>query len=81
MDIRKVVTNTIFCYVLGLLDVFNFREQFMNIEKHLEELRRKHFELKEMIDFEQKRPSVSYIKLTSLKKQKLKLKDRIEKFS
>jgi len=74
------VTNTYFCYVLALLDVFNFREKFMNIEKHLEQLRRKHFELQEMIDLEQKRPSVSHIRLTNLKKQKLKLKDRIEKF-
>ena len=53
MDIRKLVTNTYFCYVLALLDVFNFREKFMNIEKHLEQLRRKHFELQEMIDLNQ----------------------------
>ena len=52
----------------------------MNIDKHLEELRRKHVELQEMIDFEQKRPSVSQLRLTALKKQKLNLKDRIEKF-
>ena len=53
----------------------------MNIEKHIEELRRKHIELEEIIEFEQKRPSVSHIRITNLKKQKLKLKDRIEKFS
>ena len=53
----------------------------MNIDKHLEELRRKHIKLQEMIDNEQKQPSVSQLKLTSLKKQKLKLKDLIKKFS
>tara|TARA_Y100001934_G_C12056631_1_gene633303 strand:- start:54 stop:299 length:246 start_codon:yes stop_codon:yes gene_type:complete len=75
------VTKGIFCYVLKLLELVNLIGACMNIDKHLEELRRKHFELQEMIDYEQKQPAVSQIKLTTLKKQKLKLKDRIEKYT
>ena len=51
----------------------------MNLEKHLVQLRRKHFELEEIISSEQKRPGFSELELKVLKKKKLYLKDRIIK--
>ncbi len=51
----------------------------MNLENHLIELRRKHFELEEIIISEQKRPGVSEIEIKRLKKKKLYIKDRISK--
>ena len=51
----------------------------MNLERHLVQLRRKHFELAEIISMEQKRPGVSDLEIKRLKKEKLYLKDRISK--
>ncbi len=51
----------------------------MNLERHLVELRRKHIELEEIINTEQKRPGVSDLEIKRLKKEKLYLKDRISK--
>ena len=51
----------------------------MNLERHLVELRRKHVELEEIINTEQKRPGVSDLEIKRLKKEKLYLKDRISK--
>ena len=51
----------------------------MNLERHLVELKRKHFELEETINLEQKNPSFSDFKIKKLKKEKLQLKDRISK--
>ena len=51
----------------------------MNLEKHLEELRRKHFELEEKISFEQKQPGYAELKIKMFKKKKLYIKDKIEK--
>lgn len=51
----------------------------MNLEKHLEELRRKHFELEETISSKQKWPSFSELEIKRLKKKKLRIKDRITK--
>ena len=51
----------------------------MNLERHLIQLRRKHFELEEIISMEQKRPGVSDLEIKTLKKKKLYLKDRITK--
>ena len=53
----------------------------MNLEKHLEELKRKHFELEEKITIEQKRLSFSEIDLKVFKKKKLYIKDRIKKIA
>ena len=49
----------------------------MNLERHLVELKRKHFELEETINSEQKNPGFSDLKIKRLKKEKLQLKDRI----
>ena len=51
----------------------------MNLEKHLVELRRKHFELEETINTEQKKLGSSEFEIKRLKKKKLYLKDRISK--
>ena len=50
----------------------------MNLEKHLAELKRKHFMLDEAIISEQKRPAACTLEITKLKKQKLFLKQQIE---
>ena len=54
-------------------------EYYMNLERHLVELRRKHFELEETINTEQKRPGSSELEIKALKKRKLYIKDRISK--
>ena len=51
----------------------------MNLEKHLVELRRKHFELEETINTEQKRLGSSEFEIKKLKKKKLFIKDRISR--
>ena len=51
----------------------------MNLEKHLIELRRKHFEIEETTISEQKRPGFSELEIKRLKKKKLYLKDRISR--
>ena len=51
----------------------------MNLEQHLVVLRRKHFELEETINIQQKQPSFSEIEIKKLKKNKLYIKDRISK--
>ena len=51
----------------------------MNLEQHLVVLRRKHFELEETINIQQKQPSFSEIEIKKLKKKKLYIKDRISK--
>ena len=51
----------------------------MDLEQHLVELRRKHFELEETINTQQKRPGFSELEIKRLKKKKLYIKDRISK--
>ena len=41
----------------------------MDLEQHLVELRRKHFELEETINTQQKRPSFSELEIKRLKKK------------
>jgi hypothetical protein len=48
-------------------------------EKHLEQLKRKHFELEEKINFEQKKLSYSESEIKMFKKKKLHIKDKIKK--
>jgi hypothetical protein len=49
----------------------------MNLEKHLEELRRKHYELEETISYEQRQAGSPELEIKKLKKKKLHIKDRI----
>lgn len=51
----------------------------MNVSSHLQELQRRHETLGRKIEVAEKRPGSDSIELTSLKKQKLRLKDEIER--
>ena len=53
----------------------------MNVSPHLDSLRTKHAALETKIQDEQRRPSADNIQLTSLKRQKLQLKEEIERLS
>ncbi len=53
----------------------------MSVNSHVEELRKKHQILSDKVDAAQRAPSVSQAEITELKKQKLKLKEEIEKLS
>jgi hypothetical protein len=49
----------------------------MTIASHLQELRRKHEHLSEMVEKEQRSPGSSDLRIAELKKQKLKLKEEM----
>tara|TARA_B100001741_G_C16321721_1_gene490759 strand:- start:486 stop:656 length:171 start_codon:yes stop_codon:yes gene_type:complete len=53
----------------------------MNLEGHLRELKRKHFELDETIYKEEKKRAPLFWEIRRLKKEKLNIKDKIEKLS
>lgn len=49
----------------------------MSVASHLDELRRKHESLSDLVEQEQRSPSVSGHKIAELKRQKLRLKEEI----
>ncbi len=51
----------------------------MAVESHISELSEKHKAIEEIIAKERSRPSIDNVKLTELKRQKLKLKDEINR--
>lgn len=53
----------------------------MSLNSHLAELRRKHQHLSVEVEEAQKAPGVDGLQIASLKKQKLKLKEEIERLS
>lgn len=53
----------------------------MSVSTHLDSLRSKHEALESKIREEQSRPGSDSLKVTSLKRQKLHLKEEIEKLS
>jgi len=53
----------------------------MNLGSHLQELRKKHQHLSEEVEQAQRRPAFDDLQLSALKKQKLKLKEEIERLS
>lgn len=53
----------------------------MNLSAHLQELRRKHATLSQEVEEAQRSPSFDDLQLTALKKQKLKIKEEIERLS
>ena len=53
----------------------------MSLSSHLEELRKKHDTLSQEVEQAQRLPAFDDIHLTTLKKQKLKLKEEIERLS
>lgn len=54
-------------------------EDCMTVESHLAELERRHLAIDTKISDEQRRPATDAIEIASLKKQKLSLKDEIER--
>ena len=53
----------------------------MSLTSHLQELRKKHEALSQMVERAQRTPSVDGLHIADLKKQKLKLKEEITRLS
>lgn len=53
----------------------------MTVASHLQELRRKHEALSDMVERAQRSPSTDDMKIAELKKQKLKIKEEITRLS
>lgn len=53
----------------------------MSLSAHLSELKRKHQHLSNEVEQAQRAPGVDGLQLASLKKQKLRLKEEIERLS
>ena len=53
----------------------------MSLSSHLNELRKKHQSLEVEVEEAQRSPAVDDLQITALKKQKLKLKEEIERLS
>ncbi|SFN52621.1 hypothetical protein SAMN04487859_10443 [Roseovarius lutimaris] len=53
----------------------------MNLSSHIAELKRKHHSLSEKVEAAQRAPGTSTLEIAELKKQKLRLKEEIEKLS
>lgn len=53
----------------------------MSLSSHLSELKKKHHLLDEQVEQAQRAPSVDGLTIAALKKQKLKLKEEIERLS
>ncbi|MGM0583456.1 MAG: YdcH family protein [Pseudomonadota bacterium] len=51
----------------------------MNLAGHLDQLRRKHADLGRLIEQEERRPGADNLEIKRLKREKLKLKEEIEK--
>lgn len=53
----------------------------MSMSSHLQELRKKHQHLSQEVEAAQRSPSSDDLHVTQLKKQKLKIKEEIERLS
>lgn len=53
----------------------------MSLSSHLNELKKKHETLSDKVEAAQRMPGTSDIEITDLKKQKLRLKEEIERLS
>ena len=53
----------------------------MSLSSHLQELRKKHEHLSMEVEEAQRSPAIDDLQITALKKQKLKLKEEIERLS
>ena len=53
----------------------------MSLSSHLEELKRKHQDLSARVEEVQRAPGSSDLEISELKKQKLRLKEEIERLS
>ncbi|MEL6609442.1 MAG: DUF465 domain-containing protein [Pseudomonadota bacterium] len=53
----------------------------MSLNSHLVELKRKHANLSEAVEAAQRAPGVDTLQIAEMKKQKLRLKEEIERLS
>ena len=53
----------------------------MSLSSHLQELRRKHTALSDRVEEAQRRPATDGLTVSELKKQKLRLKEEIQRLS
>lgn len=53
----------------------------MSMSSHLQELRRKHENLSSQVEEAQRSPAIDDLQITELKKQKLQIKEEIERLS
>jgi hypothetical protein len=53
----------------------------MSLSSHIEELKKKHHALSEKVEAAQRAPGASSLEVAELKKQKLKIKEEIERLS
>jgi len=53
----------------------------MTVASHLQELKRKHQTLSEMVETEQRKPGANDLRIADLKKQKLRLKEEISRLT
>lgn len=53
----------------------------MSLHSHIEELKRKHQDLEQKVEEAQRAPGVSHLDVSELKKQKLRIKEEIERLS
>lgn len=51
----------------------------MAVSSHIQELRRKHQTLSEQVEMEQRSAGADMLRVSEMKKQKLKLKEQIER--
>ncbi|KKL58159.1 hypothetical protein LCGC14_2228210 [marine sediment metagenome] len=53
----------------------------MSLSSHVQELRKKHQSLSEIVEAAQRSPGTSDLQIAELKKQKLRLKEQIERLN
>lgn len=53
----------------------------MNLNSHIQELRRKHQTLSQEVEYETRSPGADRLRISQLKKQKLALKEEITRLS
>ncbi len=53
----------------------------MSVSSHLDQLRHKHEALKARIKDEERRPGIDHLEITALKREKLHIKEEIERLS
>jgi len=53
----------------------------MSVASHLQELRRKHDSLSNSVVWEQRQPAADTVKVVEMKKQKLRLKEEINRLA
>lgn len=53
----------------------------MTVASHIEELKKKHEQLSDLVEEAQRSPGTDDLQIAELKKQKLRLKDEIERLS